>query len=505
MRIIRTTNAEQMSQTAAILILNEVLARQRLVLGLATGQTPRGLYQSLIKARHDLGFDPTALETFHLDEYLGLSSADPGSMAQDLIQHFLEPLGVPLAQRHFVPGTAMDHAAACENYEREIAEAGGLDVQILGIGRNGHIAFNEPGTPFDQLTHVSTLTDSTRAANAAQFPNQTPPTQAMTMGPRSILNAKHILLLASGESKADAIYQMVCGPLSEACPASVLRLHPHCTLVLDQAAASKLQFPLPDYASLELETFAPTVSLPPSCQRVLVASPHPDDASISCGGTLARLQKSGSALHLVSMTSGHRADIPGAETPAERTEVRRQEGALEARRLNAEFTALNLPFYERSYLPGQGDIAAFLQLLEQWQPTAVFSTAPEDRHPAHRASALVVQEAVRQYIQRHQRPLEIWFYEGPWHVFDRDAFNVAVGLEPDDLALKMLGVLAHQSQVSRRRYDVAAEALARFRAITVPEARLASFGEGPSAELGEHIELFQRVTFCDANKACLSA
>lgn len=493
MRIIQTANPEQMSQTAAVLILNEVLAKQRLVLGLATGQTPRGLYQCLIKARDDLGLDPHALETFHLDEYLGLGPADAGAMAQDLIQHLLDPLGVPTSQRHFVPGTATDPLAACADYEAEIARAGGLDVQILGIGQNGHIAFNEPGTPFDQLTHISTLTASTRAANAHHFPNQTPPTQAMTMGPRSILNARHILLLASGEAKAEAIYQMVCGPLHEDCPASVLRLHPQCTLVIDQAAASALTFPLPHLVELPLETFAPAEPLPASCQRVLVASPHPDDASISCGGTLARLQKSGAALHLVSMTSGHRAEIPGAETPEARTEVRRQEGALEARRLGAEFTALNLPFYEQAYLPGQADIARCLELLVRWQPTAVFSTSPEDRHPAHRASALVVQEAVKQYIQTQGKPLEIWFYEGPWHVFDRDAFNTVVGLEPDDLALKMLGVLAHQSQVKRRRYDVAAEALARFRAITVPEARLSGFGEGPSAELGEHIELFQRV------------
>lgn len=500
MRIIQTAHTEQMSQTAAVLILNEVLAKKKLVLGLATGQTPRGLYQRLIQARTELGLDPSDLETFHLDEYLGLGPEDAGSMAQDLITHFLDPLGIPASQRHFVPGQSRDPEAACEAYESDIARAGGIDIQILGIGRNGHIAFNEPGTAFDGLTHLSTLTDSTREANAAHFRDRPTPTQAMTMGPRSILNARHIILLASGKAKAEAIRAMVCGPLTEDCPASVLRLHPHCTLILDQDAASLLQFPLPDFVPFSLETFPTTAELPVSGHRVLVAAPHPDDASISCGGTLARLQKAGAKLHLVSMTSGHRADIPGANTVAERTAVRRAEGALEARRLGAEFTALNLPFYEKAYMPGKADIAQLFALLESMEPTAVFSTSPQDRHPAHRASALVVQEAVRQYTQKYQKPLEIWFYEGPWHVFDRDAFNVAVGLDPDDVAIKMLGVLSHQSQVKRRRYDVAAEALARFRAITVPEARLSSFGEGPATELGEHIELFQRVYFCaDSN------
>ena len=490
MRIIQTAHAEQMSQTAAILILNEVLAKKKLVLGLATGKTPRGLYQRLIQARQALGLDPSDLETFHLDEYLGLGPEDPGSMAQDLMTHFLDPLGVPVLQRHFVPAVSDDPEAACQAYEAEIAKAGGIDVQILGIGRNGHIAFNEPGTAFDALTHLS---------------DRPTPTHAMTMGPLSILQARHIILMAAGESKADAIRAMVSGPLSEDCPASVLRLHPHCTLIVDQAAASALQFPLPEFVPFALETFSTQSELPESVSRVLVAAPHPDDASISCGGTLARLQKAGAKLHVVSMTSGHRADIPGADTVAERTAVRCAEGALEAQRLGADFTALNLPFYEKAYMPGKADIARFFELLEAVEPTAVFSTSPEDRHPAHRASALVVQEAVRQYVEKHQKPLEIWFYEGPWHVFDRDAFNVAVGLAPDDVAIKMLGVLSHQSQVQRRRYDVASEALARFRAITVPEARLASFGEGPTRELGEHIELFQRVYFNGAASRAFKA
>lgn len=505
MRIIQTASAAQMSQTAAVLILNEVLARQqRLVLGLATGQTPRGLYERLIQAKTELGFDPTALETFHLDEYQGFGPGDDGAMAHELRTHFLDPLGVPKSQRHFVPATRDDAETACADYEAEIAAAGGIDIQILGIGRNGHIAFNEPGTPFETLTHLSTLTASTRQANAPHFSGGKTPAHAMTMGPRSILNARQILLLASGESKAEAIYQMLCGPLHEDCPASLLRLHPHCTLVLDQAAASRLSFPLAQYTSLPLATFSPQDSLPPSCARVLVAAPHPDDASISCGGTLARLQKQGSALHLVSMTAGHRANIPGADSAAARTEVRRKEGALEAHRLGAEFTALNLPFYEKSYVPGAADIASFLDLLRTWQPTAVFSTAPADRHPAHRTSALVVQEAVRQYNQSppaQAQAIEIWFYEGPWHVFDRNAFNAVVGLAPDDLALKSLGVLAHQSQVQRRRYDTAAESLARFRAITVPEDRLSGFGDGESPDVGDHVELFERVYFNSASNS----
>lgn len=494
MRIIQTANYEQMSQTAAILILNEVLEKNHLVLGLATGHTPSGLYRALVNARAELGLDPVRLSCFHLDEYLGLTPHDQESMAHYLVEHLLDPMGIPHGQRHFVPAADQAPEQACALYEQEIAEAGGIDLQILGIGSNGHIAFNEPGTPFELTTHVANLSAETRETNARYFASGQTPAQAMTMGPRSIMQARQVILLASGAGKADAIAAMLNGPLSEDCPASLLRLHPHLTLVLDHEAAAGLSFPLPGFQPLGLEVYPSAFNLPNSCERVLVAAPHPDDASISCGGTLARLQKAGSRLHLVSMSSGHRADIPNT-TQAMRVQIREAEGLLEAQRLNAAFTPLNLPFYEKGYMPGSEDISRFLALLEDFQPTAVFSTSPQDRHPAHRASALIVQEAVHQYVVRHQRPLEIWFYEGPWYVFERDDFNTVVELQPDELTLKMLGVLSHQSQVQRKRYDLAAEALARFRAITVPESRLASFGGGQATELGDHLELFQRVSW----------
>lgn len=283
---------------------------------------------------------------------------------------------------------------------------------------------------------------------------------------------------------------MLCGPLDESCPASILRLHPAVTLVLDQEAASALELPLQSFCSEPLATYQIGVEMPTNCQRVLVAAPHPDDASIGCGGTLARLHKQGSQLHLVSMSSGHRAEIPGT-SQGERVAIREAEGRQEALRLQADFTALNLPFYERGYMPSSEDIQLLLDLLVAFEPTVVFSTSVNDRHPAHRASALIVQEAVKRYQQETGQMLEIWFYEGPWYLFERDDFNTVVQLRPDEITLKMLGVQSHDSQVSRKRYDLAAESLARFRAITVPESRLSGFGE--TLDLDDHVEIFERV------------
>ncbi len=490
MRIIQTANYEQLSQTAAILILSEVLSHARFVLGLATGHTPAGLYKAMLKSAQAMGLKPDRLISFHLDEYLGLDAEHPESMAAYLKSHFLDPLAIPISQQFFVPAANADSEQACRDYEAQITAAGGIDLQILGIGRNGHIAFNEPGTPFHQQTHVTRLSKDTLAANAQYFASGQTPDSAMTMGPATILKAREIIVLASGKSKAEAVKQMLCGPLDESCPASILRLHPAVTLILDQDAASVLEQPFKVFCSEPLKTYTNGLIMPDNCQRILVAAPHPDDASIGCGGTLARLHKQGAKIHLVSMSSGHRADIPNT-TQADRVTIREAEGRQEALRLQADFSALNLPFYERGYMPSSEDIQILLELFRKVQPTVIFSTSVNDRHPAHRASALIVQETVKRYQSETKKILEIWFYEGPWYLFERDDFNTVVQLRPDEITLKMLGVQSHDSQVSRKRYDLAAEALARFRAITVPESRLSGFGK--TLDLDDHVEIFERV------------
>lgn len=488
MRILQVTDYAQLSQTAATLILNQLLAQPRLNLGLATGQTPSGLYAALVAAQQSLGLDLGQVQFFHLDEYRGLSPSDPESMAAFLTRQLLDPLQIAPEQRHFVPACEPDPRQACRDYEARMAAAGGLDLQILGLGHNGHIAFNEPGTPFDLDTHLIQLHPRTRAANARYFASGETPAEALTLGCRSILNARSLMLLVTGADKAEAVAAMVHGPLHEDCPASVLRLHPDLTLILDQAAASRLQLPLPRFEPLPLQVMPPDQPLPG--RRILVAAPHPDDAAIGCGGALARWHQQGAALHLVAMSSGHRADMP-EPTAAARAARRQAEAEAEANCFGAAFTALNLPFYERHYVPGSADIEAFVALLREWQPDCVLSASPQDRHPAHRASAWIVREALQVWLSESDAEVELWDYEGPWFVFERDAFNAVVPFGPEALQQKMAGIQAHQSQVSRKRYDLAAEALGTFRAITVPESRLSGFGAAQQ-DLGLQAEVFQR-------------
>ena len=209
-------------------------------LGLATGSTPRPAYQELLGAHADdddgLFDDVTALL---LDEYVGLGPDDPRSYRATIRSELTDGLGIPPA-RVLGPDTALEPASACAAYEATV-RAGGVDLQLLGIGRNGHIGFNEPGTPFDSPTHVVELSPTTRADNARFFDRpQDVPTRAITQGIGTILRSRRLLLAATGTAKAAAVAAALEGPVGPDCPASAIRRHPRVTVVLDRAAASGL-------------------------------------------------------------------------------------------------------------------------------------------------------------------------------------------------------------------------------------------------------------------------
>jgi len=230
-----------MSRRAAEQIAADIQQRDRLVLGLATGSTPLGVYQAWQEAVHQgrLRFANTI--TFNLDEYTGLSRSHPQSYWSFMKEHLFDHVDLDPQNLHMPRGDAPDLEEEGRAYERAIAAAGGIDIQLLGIGRNGHIGFNEPGSALGEGTHVVSLSDSTRAANARFFERGADvPTHAITMGLRSIMNARQIVLLASGESKSDAVAKAILGDVTPQLPASVLQLHPNCLFVLDEAAASGL-------------------------------------------------------------------------------------------------------------------------------------------------------------------------------------------------------------------------------------------------------------------------
>ena len=207
---------------------------------LPTGITPLGMYVRLVEMHRSGGISFAGATFFNLDEYLGLASSHEASYHVYMKEHFYGLIDADPA-RVFVPdGTAPDPEAECERYEAAITEAGGIDVCVLGIGRNGHIGFNEPGAPFDSRARVVELSESTRKVNAGDFDADRAPERAITVGMATIFESRDVLLLASGTNKAGAVAAAMEGDVSESVPASMLRSHPNASLFLDEDAASDL-------------------------------------------------------------------------------------------------------------------------------------------------------------------------------------------------------------------------------------------------------------------------
>jgi len=236
---------EAMGAAAADAVARALGEDPSAVLLLPTGTTPLGMYRRLVDM-HRLGEVSFLRATFfNLDEYLGLVPDHPASYHVYMKEHFYGLIDADPA-RIFVPdGAAPDPEAECERYEAAIREAGGVDVCVLGIGRNGHIGFNEPGAPFDSRTRVVTLSESTRLVNAADFEANRAPEQAITVGMATIFESNEVLLLASGTNKASAVAAALEGDVSESMPASMLTLHQRTVLFLDEDAASDLGHGVP--------------------------------------------------------------------------------------------------------------------------------------------------------------------------------------------------------------------------------------------------------------------
>lgn len=241
MRIYREKDYNAMSRRAAAVIAAQIVSKPDCVLGLATGSSPVGAYQQLVKwyEQGDLSF--AEVRSVNLDEYYGLSPDHDQSYRYFMQSNLFDHVDITPENTNVPDGLAKDPAAECLRYERKAAELGYADLQLLGLGRNGHIGFNEPCDCFPVATHLVDLTESTIEANARFFASADDvPKQALTMGVGTIMKARKILIVASGADKADAVWKAFAGPITPEVPASILQLHPDVTLMADEAALSKL-------------------------------------------------------------------------------------------------------------------------------------------------------------------------------------------------------------------------------------------------------------------------
>jgi glucosamine-6-phosphate deaminase len=240
MEIIILPTPADVARTAADAIEDQV-RRGPCVLGLATGSTPLGTYQELIERHRSGGLSFAQAQAFLLDEYVGLPSTHPQSYHSVIRDEFTASVDFGPDAVHGLHGMAADPESEAERYEARISAAGGVDIQILGIGTDGHVGFNEPMSSLGSRTRIKTLTRQTREDNARFFGDPAEvPEHVLTQGLGTIREARHLLLLAMGEAKAEAIAAAVEGPVAALCPASALQLHPHVSVLVDQAAASRL-------------------------------------------------------------------------------------------------------------------------------------------------------------------------------------------------------------------------------------------------------------------------
>lgn len=241
MKIILCENYDEMSQKAAEIVKEQVNSKPNCILGLATGSTPVGMYSCLSEMNKKGEVDFSKVTSFNLDEYYPLSPENDQSYRYFMNKNLFSKINIDIAKTHVPDGLAKNPEKSCKEYDESIEKAGGIDIQVLGIGQNGHIAFNEPSDELIEGTHLTGLTESTIKANSRFFEKEEDvPTQAVTMGIASIMRAKKIIILANGAAKRDVVNKLIHGGITTNIPASILKVHPDVTLLCDREACPEL-------------------------------------------------------------------------------------------------------------------------------------------------------------------------------------------------------------------------------------------------------------------------
>lgn len=242
MRIIRVNDYDEMSKKAASMVASQMILKSDSVLGLATGDTPIGMYKELVKLYNNKEIDFSDVKSFNLDEYYGLSDDNTQSYHYYMMNNLFNKVNIKRENINILSGITKDIEKECLSYDQKIKNAGGIDIQILGIGVNGHIGFNEPSVNFEAGTHLVNLDKKTIESNSRFFESmEEVPKSALSMGIKTIMQSKVIVLLASGEAKAEAIYKTINGKICPEVPASILQLHNNVNVIVDEAAAKLLK------------------------------------------------------------------------------------------------------------------------------------------------------------------------------------------------------------------------------------------------------------------------
>lgn len=480
MKITISKEWQDASAQASLRFMEFLLASEGSIgVNLATGNSPKYFYSALAKQFAIFESEKERLRFFHLDEFLDCS--DSLTYSEELKNGPLSNWSIKEAQ--FFPwkveskdpdSICLTMASQWHSHPRKIC--------ILGIGENGHIGFNEPGSTLASTARKIDLADTTRAALSDRFGGESVPNFGIGFGIADILAADKILLFASGAAKAKIVARALHGEISPECPASFLRLHNNVDVFLDEAAASAYLHE-PELYSEEKVALSTESTVD---GNILFLSPHPDDTSISAGGFLARHAEK-NLVKTINLYSGHRSEIPNTNTEG-RVEIRKKEAEAEAKALNIAMEFPQLKGYDDDYSLLDEDIEYLVEQVKSSEAKHIFVPWIHDPHPAHRATTALLFKA----LENVQAPsgLRIWFYETPWGLFRPGEMNTFVALSKDETITKLKAIGMHQSQVQRSAYDYAADALTRLRSVVSLEQEFSGYGKAHGVDLGKNVECF---------------
>ncbi len=472
--IIPARDDQNIDQKLVTLILAAVQEKPDLIISVFAGTPAFGAYRLLVdRALFEL-VDFSRVRFVVFDELL--SSPPTAPFRAVLEERLFGPLGVP-AENVIAFNPAKDPADEVARISSWLAVAG-IDVALLSVDSRGHIGFHVTGSDIESKAGIIPVENSGRWGTSKAF----------SLGLADLRTATRVLLFAAGRNLAEIVQRLTEGSFDPSLPISVLQRHENVTLIADQGALSRIQT-RERVGGFHAGLFILDADSVPAGRTALVISPHPDDAPISLGGTMAMLSPRSKVVTAI-MTTGHRSFIYGTQR-TERIAIREAEVVKESRILGVEPRFLRLPFYDSNYDVSEKDIAAVLALLEEVRPDWVFMPHVRDTHPAHIASRRIAIESLRRYLAGTPKAVEVWNFEGPWALFNRGDFNTIVTVPRIAFERKLQAIRAHESQVARTPYDVAAESLGRLRSALVPESELAGFGARPP-RLDSWLELFSR-------------
>jgi glucosamine-6-phosphate deaminase len=477
-RIVPASDEEHVHRKLVTLLLAAVVEKPDLVVSVFAGTPAYGLYRMLTDRATAEEVDFSRVRFVVFDELVGgaaaPSGAARGTFRAVLQERLFGPLGVS-AGRVVAFDPEADPAAETARI-RSWLDLAGVDIALLSVDSRGHVGFHTAGAALDSAAGMVSVENQARWGVESAF----------SLGLADLGRASHVLLFACGKNLADVVQRLTEGGFDPDQPVSVLQQHPHVTLVADRGALSQVN-QVGRISGFHAGFYILDTAAPPAGRTILVVSPHPDDAAISVGGTMALLAGTNRVVTAV-MTTGHRSFIPGTQRQ-ERITIREREAAQEARVLGSEPRFLRLPFYDADSEVTDRDLEILAALLAEIRPDWLFIPHRKDNHPAHQASRRAVLEAARRAASSGD--VEVWSYEGPWALFGRGDFDTIVPLPRAAFEKKAEAIRAHASQVSRTPFDVAAESLARLRSALVPESELAGFGAKPP-RLEPWVELFSR-------------